>query len=232
MFKAQILKYSVSSQESISEAIILKKIEISKQIEQLSDLQDAFYSFLDNLNDLSEKWNDYLEQKSRLPKKGISEMDMSKIALLKSHFIDNLRRYHYSSLSSFDGIEISEESLLPTIDGFDMKFDSSASDGIRTIWAFTLALLQVSIEKDGNHPGIIIFDEPAQQSIVSEDMNSFIQSVSEVSSQSQIIMAITLNSHELIHIIDELDTDKYHKLEIADKAFKRFEKMGSREVSD
>ena len=41
-----------------------------------------------------------------------------------------------------------------------------------------------------------------------------------------------LDSHELIHIIDELDTDKYHKLEIADKAFKRFEKMGSREVSD
>ena len=207
-----------------SEAIILKKIEISKQIEQLSSLQDAFHSFLDNLSDLSEKWNDYLEQKSHLPKKGISETDMSKIALLKSHFIDNLRRYHYSSLSSFDGIEISEESLLPTIDGFDMKFDSSASDGIRTIWAFTLALLQVSVEKDGNHPGVIIFDEPAQQSIVSEDMNSFIQSVSEVSPQCQIIMAITLNSHELIHIIDELDIDKYHKLEIADKAFKRFEK--------
>lgn len=106
-----------------------------------------------------------------------------------------------------------------------MKFDSSASDGIRTIWAFTLALLQVSVEKDGNHPGVIIFDEPAQQSIVSEDMNSFIQSVSEVSPQCQIIMAITLNSHELIYIIDELDIiDKYHKLEIADKAFKRFEK--------
>ena len=149
-------------------------------------------------------------------------MDMSKIALLKSHFIDNLRRYHYSSLSSFDGIEISEESLLPTIDGFDMKFDSSASDGIRTIWAFTLALLQVSIEKDGNHPGVIIFDEPAQQSIVSEDMNSFIQSVSEVSSQSQIIMAITLNSHELVGIIDKLDANEYHKLEINDKAFKPF----------
>ena len=37
-------------------------------------------------------------------------------------------------------------------------------------------------------------------------------------------MAITLNSHELIHIIDELDTGMCHKLEIADKAFKRFEK--------
>ena len=214
-----------------SEAIILKKIEISRQIEQLSNLQGMFRTFLEKLSELSEKWKDYLEQKSRLPKKGVSETDKEKITLLKSHFIDNLRRYHYSSLSSFDGIEISEESLLPTIDGFDMKFDSSASDGIRTIWAFTLALLQVSIETDGNHPRVIIFDEPAQQSIVSEDMNSFIRSVSEVSSQSQIIMAITLNSHELINIIDELDTNIYHKLEITDKAFKRFEKRNSEEES-
>lgn len=214
-----------------SEAIILKKIEISRQIEQLSNLQGMFRTFLEKLSELSEKWKDYLEQKSRLPKKGVSETDKKKITLLKSHFIDNLRRYHYSSLSSFDGIEISEESLLPTIDGFDMKFDSSASDGIRTIWAFTLALLQVSIETDGNHPGVIIFDEPAQQSIVSEDMNSFICSVSEVSSQSQIIMAITLNSHELINIIDELDNNIYHKLEITDKAFKRFEKRNSEEES-
>lgn len=67
-----------------------------------------------------------------------------------------------------------------TINGFDMKFDSSASDGIRVIWAFTMALLQVSIEKDGNHPGIIIFDEPLQQSIVPEDMKSFIESVLEI----------------------------------------------------
>lgn len=214
-----------------SEAIILKKIEISRQIEQLSNLQGMFRTFLEKLDELSKKWKDYLEQKSRLPKKGVSETDKKKITLLKSHFIDNLRRYHYSSLSSFDGIEISEKSLLPTIDGFDMKFDSSASDGIRTIWAFTLALLQVSIETDGNHPGVIIFDEPAQQSIVSEDMNSFIHSVSEVSSQSQIIMAITLNSHELINIIDELDTNIYHKLEITDKAFKRFEKRNSEEES-
>ena len=87
-------------------------------------------------------------------------MDMSKIALLNSHFIDNLRRYHYSSLSSFDGIEISEESLLPTIDGFDMKFDSSASDGIRTIWAFTLALLQVSIEKTEIIPELLFLMNP------------------------------------------------------------------------
>lgn len=210
-----------------SEAILLKKIEISKKIEQLSKLQDIFNEFFNRLSDLSNQWNIYLDQKSRLPKRGLSELDMKKIALLKSYFINNLQRYHYSSLSSFDGIEISEESLLPTIDGFDMKFDSSASDGIRTIWAYTLALLQVSIEKDGNHPGVIIFDEPAQQSIVSEDMKSFIRSVVEVTANGQIIMAITLNSKELIQIIEELDTSKYHKIQIRNRAFKLFGKKNN-----
>lgn len=42
---------------------------------------------------------------------------------------------------------------------------------------------------------------------------------------------IITKTYLTFHLV-ELDTDKYHKLEIADKAFKRFEKMGSREVSD
>lgn len=221
-----------STDTDASEAIMLKKIEISKQIERLGNLQDAFISFQDDLAQLSDRWSSYLDRKKRLPKKGLSASDSCKIELLKSYFIKNLQRYHYSSLASLDGIEISEESLLPTIDGFDMKFDSSASDGIRTIWAFTLALLQVSIEKEGNHPGIIIFDEPAQQSIVSEDMNSFILSATEIGSKSQIIMAITLNSRELIQIIDGLDAQKYHKLEILDKAFKRLADSVSVEESE
>ena len=101
-----------------------------------------------------------------------------------------------------------------------MKFDSSASDGIHVIWAFTMALLQVSIEKNGNHPNIIVFDEPAQQSIVPEDMKSFIDSVVEMDKKFQIIIAITLNSQELIDIISELDVSYYHKIDIEGKAFK------------
>ena len=101
-----------------------------------------------------------------------------------------------------------------------MKFDSSASDGIRVIWAFTMALLQVSIEKNGNHPGVIIFDEPAQQSIVPEDMKSFIESVVEIDKPFQIITAITLNSQELKDIISALDALRHHKITIEGKAFK------------
>ena len=204
-----------------SEAIMLKRIEISNRIERLSKLKESICGLTEQLRGLSVEWNTYLDQKGKLPKKDISESDVEKIVLLKKKFIDNLKRYNYSSLSSFDGIDISiDSSLLPTIDGFDMKFDSSASDGIRVIWAFTMALLQVSLEKDGNHPGVIIFDEPAQQSIVPEDMRSFIESVIEIKKSFQIITAITLNSQELIGIIDGLDNSCHHKVSIAGKAFK------------
>lgn len=204
-----------------SEAIMLKRIEISNRIDRLSKLKDTIGALIEQLNGLSVEWNTYLEQKSKLPKKDISESDSEKISLLKKKFIENLNRYHYSSLSSFEGIDISiDSSLLPTIDGFDMKFDSSASDGIRVIWAFTMALIQVSIEKNGNHPGVIIFDEPAQQSIVPEDMKSFIESVVEQNKPFQIITAITLNSQELNEIINELEDSNHHKITIEGKAFK------------
>lgn len=206
-----------------SEAIMLKRIEITGRIEHLSKLQDEVATRIEQLGQLSRQWNDYLNAKDKLPTKAISDSDERKIKSLKEHFIDNLKRYHYSSLSSFEGIDISIESLLPTIDGFDMKFDSSASDGIRVIWAFTMALLQVSSEMKGNHPGVIIFDEPAQQSIVPEDMDSFISSAAELGNECQIITAITLNSQELISIIEGLDAQTYHLINIIGKAFKLFE---------
>lgn len=202
-----------------SEAIMLKKIEISRKIESFKKLQEELGQFLLELRGLSEQWDLYLKDKAKLPKHDKSDSDVEKIHLLKTQFIKNLKLYHYSSLSDFGAIDISEESLLPTIDGFDMKFDSSASDGIRVIWAFTMALLQVSLEKSGNHPGIIIFDEPAQQSIVPQDMDSFIKSTALLRANSQVIMAITLNSHELIQIIDNLEQDTYQKTSIVGKAF-------------
>jgi hypothetical protein len=213
--------YTTTDTEA-SEAIMLKRIEITNRLERLAKLQDAIVAMTDRLKELSGEWNTYLAQKGNLPNHTFSDSDIEKIKLLKNTFITNLKRYHYSSLSSFEGIDIAEESLLPTIDGFDMKFDSSASDGIRVIWAFTMALLQVSIAKDGNHPGVIIFDEPAQQSIVSMDMKSFIDSVVELGKSCQIITAITLNSEELIKIIGEIKAQDYHKISIEGKAFKRF----------
>ena len=201
---------------------MLKKIEISRKIEQYGKLQDAIDLFIKKLQELSDQWSKYLERKQCLPTSGTTAGDAEKIQTLKNVFIDNLKKYNYSSITDFRRIDISQESLLPTIDGFDMKFDSSASDGIRLIWAFTMALLQVSSQKEGNHPGILIIDEPAQQSIIPNDIDSFIASLTKLPVNSQALMAITLNSQELQNIIASLDKTTYHQVNIVDKAFKKF----------
>lgn len=87
-------------------------------------------------------------------------LDEKKIKLLRKTFIANLKLYGYKSILELQDVTISDETYLPVIEGFDMKFDSSASDNIRAIWAFTIALIQTSLSKSGNHPNILIFDEP------------------------------------------------------------------------
>ena len=82
---------------------------------------------------------------------------------------------------------------MPTSDGFDMKFDSSASDNIRAIWAYTIALLKTSLETQGNHPAIILFDEPAQHSIDADDVISLFDVIDELPLNTQVIFGITLN---------------------------------------
>lgn len=206
-----------------SEAILLKKIGISQQIERLSLLSEDFDCFLEKLSTLVQEWDEYLQQKTLLPKNYLSESDKEKIKQLKEHFIENLKKYHYTSLSSLDDVDIPIESLQPTMDGFDMKFDSSASDNIRVIWAFTMALLQTSLGESGNHPGVLIFDEPGQQSIVTKDMQSFINSVIELGSNCQIITALTLNSKDLTETVTNLESDSFHRIAITEKAFTKLE---------
>ncbi len=66
------------------------------------------------------------------------------IKIFENNFVANLKDFKYTSISNIGAIEISRDNYMPVIDRFDMKFDSSASDNIRAIWSYTLALLQTS----------------------------------------------------------------------------------------
>ena len=132
-----------------------------------------------------------------------------------------MRKYGYKSVANMDAIQISEESYLPVIEEFDMKFDSSASDNIRAIWAYTIALMQTSMEKKGNHPGVIIFDEPNQHSIIPEDMEEFFNSLLDLGEKSQIIVGITVKDTDTKSEIEKLPTELYHIIPIASKAFQK-----------
>ena len=211
--------YSVD--DSISEAVVYKKIEIQNKIERLQTLSDFIGEKKNKLLELSGQWKEYLANKEKLPTRKLSDLDSEKLMLLKETFVANLNTYGYKSVANMDDISISDETYLPVIKEFDMKFDSSASDNIRGIWAYTLALMQVSMQKDGNHPTVLIFDEPNQHSIVSEDMENFFDSIIKLGESCQTIVGITIKDSDTKDILTKLEKDSYTLIEVSNKAFQK-----------
>ena len=209
--------YSID--EDLSETIIYKRMSIEHNIQELADFKQMVGDIANRFRELSDKWKELLTERSQLPEKGFKEDDKYKIDKLKSNFIYNLRNYEYTSITNVSAIEISEDNYLPVIDKFDMKFDSSASDNIRAIWAYTMALLQTSNENAGNHPGMLIFDEPAQHSIGAHDTKAFFDSILNLGDNCQVIIGITINNADIRKVISEIDGDKCVVINIGEKAF-------------
>jgi prefoldin subunit 5 len=217
---AQTIRSDLYSTETEwSESIVQKLVEIESTLKSYEQLNNFIAQQLDVISSLSERWKKYRDDSSKVPAKTISSLDVETMAALKKNFVTNLRKYKYKSAPNIDAVDIPIDTCLPTIDGFDMKFDSSASDNIRIIWSFTMALLQTSIEKNGNHPGVIIFDEPAQHSIVTSDMESLIQSVLDLKTSAQVIIGITLNNEELREAITQMPKETANIIEIGNRAF-------------
>lgn len=218
---AQTIRSDIYSTETEwSEFIVQKFVEIESKIRGYVQFQSFIDQKLEEIRKLSDRWKKYKEEYEKLPKKEVSDLDAEVIKTFKDNFVNNLRKYKYKSAPDIDAVDIPVETCLPLIDGFDMKFDSSASDNIRIIWSFTIALLQTSLAKRGNHPGIIIFDEPAQHSIVTSDMESLIQSVLDIEGAAQVIVGITLNNEELKQFIENLPEEDAKIINIGERAFK------------
>lgn len=218
---AQTIRSDIYSTETEwSEFVVQKLVEIESKIREYVQLQSFIKQKLEEIRKLSDRWKKYKEEYEKLPKKEVSDLDTEVIRTFKNNFVNNLRKYKYKSAPDIDSVDIPVETCLPLIDGFDMKFDSSASDNIRIIWSFTIALLQTSLAKKGNHPSIIIFDEPAQHSIVTSDMESLIQSVLDIKGLAQVIVGITLNNKELKQFIENLPEEDDKIINIGEQAFK------------
>lgn len=207
--------YSIDS--NISETIVRKKIIIENEIDEIKDMEDEISTLYDKIIELSKKWKDNLKEIARLPKSNFTDSDIKRIEDLKSYFIQNLQLYGYKSISDFSEVDISEDKLMPIISGFDMKFDSSASDNVRAIWAFNVALMQTSLKYSANHPGLLIFDEPGQQSMVISDLCRFIKILSEIKENIQVIIGITIDD-EIIKEIDNIDSSKYKLILVDDNS--------------
>lgn len=146
---------------------------------------------------LSDEWKDVQERIRNLPSGVLSDEDIAKIRDLENSFQQQLLEYGFNSLNIRD-IKISDYSYFPEYEGFDLSFDLSASDYIRVIWAYLLGLLEVSRRHETNHLGLLILDEPRQQSAREASIEAFLRRASNsLQYNQQVIIATSENSDVL-----------------------------------
>jgi len=211
----------VKIKDDYSETNIYEKMQLINEKEKIVSIETVIYEKINNFRILSQNWDVYLKEKESLPKEYFTSSDIQKLEDLRIIFLELLHDLGYNSTIDINEISISNVTYLPEVKGFDMRFDSSASDNIRGIWAFSLALLKVSSKQKGNHQRILIYDEPKQQNIVDSDFKVFLEKIVEIHNSAQIIIGQTVKDSGIKKIINELEDSSYNYIDIGDKGFKK-----------
>ena len=153
--------------------------------------QGVFDDHMAELAQLSTEWLVVQERFKKLPKGALSERDQKKIASFQTTFHQQLIRYKMGSLDVGE-VRISPGNYEPEVAGVNLSADVSASDLIRLHWAYLLGLLEVGTQPTGNHPGLLILDEPQQQSV---EESSFLAMLGHAATEKNCQIIIT-TSHE------------------------------------
>lgn len=201
--KIRSLRQTLVSDDRLpSMEAIRKRVELEASINRRESLLEQFQSKLGMLEPLSEQWLEVEIQKRNLPSDDTSPKDKQKIKAWQEKFINQLKEYDFQSLA-YTEVGISQYTFVPEHDGFDLPTNISASDFIRIIWSYLYGLLEASRDLDTNHPGLLIFDEPRQQSANKLSFSALLTRTSEAYNfDQQVIFATSENEENLSSILE------------------------------
>lgn len=195
-------------QQLVSDSKTLSEIEIEKKINQknrvnffkntINELEEKLSIF----SDLVKEWEEILGLEQRIPKDAFTDEDKNKIKEFEDFFKKLITDFGYKSKPT-QSVTISFDNYMPEIAGdrmrYNIRFDSSASDLIRTIWAYTCSLFKVSeVYSNTNHPKFLAFDEPAQQNMANEDFRSFLKELSTYNN-AQVLVFASFNQSDVVY---------------------------------
>jgi hypothetical protein len=182
------LRGDLSSGAVESKAVVRRQVQIEIEVSALNGFARRIAEVIGALEDLVTRFIANQSARKRLPHSAYSAEDEARIRVFEMNFKANAGSFGYKSAPIGD-IEISRENLVPGLSQLelreiikdprksDIKNDSSASDFVRLIWSYLLALYQTSSNPSlaGNHPGILILDEPGQHAMRVESQHALLQ---------------------------------------------------------
>lgn len=195
---------------------VRQRVVIGERIGRREGLQERFLSRMADFRNLSEAWDRLVARRNALRHAGYSNADRAKLGKLERLLVEQETDYGFTSFPP-NLLKIALDDYHPTRDGFDLVYDVSASDNVRTIVAYLVALLEVGRGQPDwtNHPGILILDEPRQQSLrLSSFRAVFARACTAKSFGQQIIIATSESAENIRQILSELPVPaEYHNFQ-------------------
>ena len=181
------LRGDMSSGVAESRAIVRRQIQIEIELSNLQTFNAQAAALMITFNEIADRLAANQAERRALPKETYSVGDVSRISLFEKNFRGNASSFGYESAEIAD-IRISLDTLTPILSELELReirskvqtsltADSSASDFVRLIWSYLLALYQTSATRgfEGQHPGLLLMDEPGQHSMRSASQRALLQ---------------------------------------------------------
>lgn len=179
-------------------ALLRKKIQTEIELREANKLGDSLADLKGQAARIYSSWSSSTAALKKLRSASSNSDKKLVIRELLSLVKGNLKAFNFTP-ASIGYISISEQTLRPEQDGYDIVAETSASDYIRIIWAYTLALLQLAGKKqDVLHGGFVVFDEPRQHEASKISFANLIDKAAETQTfNGQVIFATSLDVGEL-----------------------------------
>jgi hypothetical protein len=188
------------SQPSIE--AIEQRLRLRDKVNTARRIEEVIATEFEALRGVGLRWKKNQEALAALPKGDLTERDRKKLQRFQEIFISEVQQFGLTSVEPAS-LRISEENYRPEHDGFDLEFDISASDMIRTIWAYLNGLLELSREVPTNHLGLLVLDEPKQQETARVSFRElFRRAASTANHKQQIIIATSEDETTLTPLLD------------------------------
>lgn len=191
------MRGDVSSGASESKAIVRRQVQIEVEVEALERLAAQSAEVFDRLFSIAQRLKNNQAARVLLPKNAYTSDDETRISVFQKQFRANAGSFGYESARIQD-VEISKDALVPCLAQLelreirtDIKSDSSASDFVRLIWSYLLALHQTSIFPTtlGNHPNLLMLDEPGQHSMAVDSQHALLKQLASETKLQSIVAA-------------------------------------------
>lgn len=185
-----------AASNSPSLAAVERRVRLEIMLKEAERSAEATRGHRARLADLARQWAENEAARSQLPAQRLSTEDVRKLGLFSRLFLEQLGQYGFRTYKP-ETMGISTENYRPTHEDYDVGY-LSASDAIRTIWAYLHGLLEVDRETNTNHPGVLILDEPRQQATEMVSFASLLARASTAGAHGHQVIAATSEDEALI----------------------------------